>query len=326
MWELQILVIRMLQESRIAAPLAGFSLFGTPEFYLLIVTAAYWCVNTRLGLRLGLLVGIGGGLTDAAKIAFHMPRPYWISTEIRALNAYPSFGLPSAHASLAVGFYGLIAAFLRRRWAVIPAGALIFLVGISRVVEGVHFPVDTIAGWLLGILVLLAFLAWEAPVRAWMRGRPALERILIAFLASMAIVGLSLLFLACLGDWQLPAAWAETAYAGSGRAIDPLFPRDTLLSAGLFFGFAAGAALSRQGGIGTDRRPGVLLARYLVGIAVLAVLWFGIGLLIPQDPGLPESALLYLRSAAAGIWVSYGAPALFARIRLAGDVPRLSAE
>ena len=59
------------------------------------------------------------------------------------------YGFPSSHATnvaaigtVFIGFYKKWAPF----WIV-----LIFLVGISRVVVGVHFPFDVLAGWLLGI-------------------------------------------------------------------------------------------------------------------------------------------------------------------------------
>ena len=67
------------------------------------------------------------------------------------------YGFPSSHASniAAIGTLFMIA---YKRW--IPFwGILIFLIGISRVYVGVHFPLDVFCGWLLGGAISL-FLVW----------------------------------------------------------------------------------------------------------------------------------------------------------------------
>jgi len=48
------------------------------------------------------------------------------------------------------------------------------------------------------------------------------------------------------------------------------------------------------------------------------VIWFGLGFLVPQDPAWAAYILQYLRAAAAGAWVSFGAPMIFARANVPG--------
>ncbi len=322
--DLQITVILMLQSLSpwLDAPMRLFSLLGQPEFYLLIIPLFYWCRDPRLGFRLGILLALSVGLNDILKTVFHMPRPYWVSPEVAALNTYPSFGLPSGHAQGAVTFWGYLAVSLRRRWFSLLAAVLIILVGVSRVYEGVHYPMDVVAGWLVGLVVLVVFLRLEGPVGARLAGLTVRKKVLLAFAASLTLLALSQLALASLGDWQVPASWTAGALERSGEAIDPLSPRDGLLAAGLLFGFAAGGAAQIHAGsmCAIERRPALLLARYAVGMGIAGVIWYLFGLAIPGSESLAAYILIYLRAATAAAWVSFGAPELFARMNLAGSV------
>jgi membrane-associated phospholipid phosphatase len=319
--EIQIAIIQALQSQSawLDVPMRIFSFLGLPEFYLLVIPLFYWCQGPRFGLRLGLLLGINGGLNDALKMVFHMPRPYWVSGKVAALNTYPSFGLPSAHAQGSVAFWGYVAAHFRRWWVTVLAAVLILLIGVSRIYEGVHFPMDTVAGWLVGLVVLAVFLRFEEPVGAWLGGLPLQRQVLAAALASLAVLSLTLVAVASLGDWQLPQMWVSGALERSGEPIAPLYPRDTVIAAGLLFGFAAGAALQYHRGsmCSVDSRGRVLLARYLFGIIVAGVVWYGLGLIVPDGDGFAAYALTYLQATTAAGWVSFGAPEVFFLMNLA---------
>jgi membrane-associated phospholipid phosphatase len=316
MTDIQIGLIQALQTQAawLETPMQFFSFLGQPEFYLLVIPILYWCWDPRLGLRLGLLMGISGGLNEALKVVFHLPRPYWVSPEVRALVNYPSFGLPSAHAQGSMALWGLIAIDARRWWLSAFAVALIFLIGASRVVLGVHFPIDVIAGWAIGAVVLLGFLALEEPVGRRVAALPLSRQVLVAFAGSLALALASFAALAALGDWEVPASWAAGALERSGESIHPLFLRDAVTASGLFFGFAAGAAAEHhRGSMCVVGKGSIRLLRYIFGIAVTGAIWFGLGLLVPPDPDSAIYLCQYLRAAAAGAWVSFGAPAVFAR-------------
>ena len=322
MTDIQIALIQVLQARAawFAAPMLFFSLLGNPEFYLLVIALLYWCWDPRLGLRLGLLMGITGGLAVALKVAFHLPRPYWVNPDVQALGSHPSFGLPSGHAMEAATFWGLIAADARRRWVWVAVIALVFLIGASRIFLGVHFPTDVVAGFAFGVAILLGFLALEEPVGRRITALPLSRQILVAFAGSLVLALASVAALAALGDWQVPASWAAGALERSGRPISPLDLGSAVTAAGFFFGFAAGAAAAwpHRGsmcvaGKGSDR-----LLRYVFGITVAGAVWFGLGLLVPQEPLFAAYAVQYLRAAAVAAWVSYGAPMAFARANPVG--------
>lgn len=114
--------------------------------------------NTRLALA-GAMIWLTLGLGSLLKVLFARVRP---ETDYVANMLVQTFSFPSGHASGATIAYGLLAYLawnlLPQPWsyvAVAAAVALIVLVGISRIYLGAHFPSDVVAGWLLGIAVLL---------------------------------------------------------------------------------------------------------------------------------------------------------------------------
>lgn len=70
------------------------------------------------------------------------------SDTIQLLSHGPDNSFPSDHATLA-GLVAIIGSLAWPRWT-IPLVALALAVGISRVMAGVHYPGDVLAGWAVG--------------------------------------------------------------------------------------------------------------------------------------------------------------------------------
>ena len=83
------------------------------------------------------------------------PRPYWVSAKVQPLVHEKSFGIPSGHAMNATSVWGGVAREAKQRWVTILCVALVLLVSFSRLVLGVHFISDVLAGLALGGLLLL---------------------------------------------------------------------------------------------------------------------------------------------------------------------------
>ena len=96
-------------------------------------------------------------------------------------RAWPARGFPSGHTVAAFVFVGVWIAFVRTaavRWALLLAGVA---VGGSRVVVGVHWPVDVLAGAAIGTL---AALLGVRVIRHWRWGlRPFGHRVCVTVLA-----------------------------------------------------------------------------------------------------------------------------------------------
>lgn len=161
------------------------SLYGTMVFF---TTIGYYRVAGVLALvAAGVFLWLGwrapaaaitistfGGMlaTTILKSTFGRERPDFIDSGYTA--GHLSF--PSGHATMAVGFYGALAAILflqlrgsARRFVVVVGAALVVLIGLSRMYLGVHYPSDVLAGYLVSpTLLALSYLVYS-PVNSGTR-------------------------------------------------------------------------------------------------------------------------------------------------------------
>lgn len=143
-------------------------LVGLPFF------AAAWLVLKRKCWRVAvLLLGAtlsGRLLVDIQKVSLSRIRPEEFDHPV-VVN---TFAFPSGHAANSLIVYGLLALVLtrpgaQRASALLAAVVLAALIGLSRVLLGVHWPSDVIGGWAFGTAWLL--LSWEVG-RRWARLEP----------------------------------------------------------------------------------------------------------------------------------------------------------
>ncbi len=303
-------------------PMNIFTFTGYIEFYLLLMHALYWCYNNRLGFRIAIILMLSAGLNAILKAALHDPRPYWIDPQVRLLGgAETSFGIPSGHAQNAVVLWGLVAAHFKKRWGWVIAAALIFFIGFSRMFLGVHFPTDVFFGWALGIMILFLVLYVEGPVVAWIKGRPKIQQLSIAFALSVALIVTGALIIANVAG-QAPDQWAQNAIAvAPDKPITPLSLKDLIVSSAAFFGLVGGVILLESRGGFNTQGPGIqLLGRYVVGVIGIIILWRGLGALfslLAHDETLFGYVLDYIRYSLIGAWVSGFGPLVFMRVGLA---------
>jgi len=306
--------------SWLTPPMKFFTFLGYEQFYVLVLPVLLWCIDVGLALRVGTLLLTSNMLASTLKLIFGLPRPYWISRRVLALSTEPSFGLPSGHAMNAVTLWGRIAAAIQRRWALAAALSLMFLIPLSRLELGVHFPADVIAGWICGALVLFVFLKYESSVsESLARARPT-TRLLVAVVAPIALVGLALGVRSVRAGLGFPPSWAEMAAAASPASapIDPLNAGSILAIGGIFLGFAVGGALLvGWGGFRVEGPWTQRLARFGVGLAGVLVIFMGLAALLPGGASPLVTILRVLRYAFVGFWISYMAPRVFVWARLA---------
>ena len=108
----------------------------------------------RLALIVALILIGQTAFTHVVKEVVERPRPPWPH-----LVAATGYSFPSGHTTTSTVTYGLLAVVawrsrlpaLARRVAVTAGVLLPFLVGLSRIALGVHYPSDVLGGWLAGI-------------------------------------------------------------------------------------------------------------------------------------------------------------------------------
>jgi membrane-associated phospholipid phosphatase len=320
--------ILSLQETSawLTGPMNLFTFTGTAEFFLLIMPAIYWCWDSRLGLRIGLATLISLAVNLILKVVFHEPRPYWVDPQVRLLTEpESSFGVPSGHAQNSVIIWGLLAAYLNRPWSWLAAIAIIVFTGLSRVYLGVHFPTDVLAGWILGVVILGLFLTFEGRLTTGLKDLSEPAQIGLMFAISVAIILIGALTSnAVTASWQLPADWVRNAaLQAPHEPINPLSLENLIITAATLFGLSSGAILFNArygfnaGGLWTRR-----VARYVLGVLGVLILWQGLGTLfnlVSTEETLAGYMLCYVRFAAVGSWISALGPLLFLRFRLAEE-------
>lgn len=148
--------------------LAVTALGGYPLIVLaLAAVAGLLVVTRRYGAALYAVLSVGSGalVSHLLKIHYARPRPDLVAH----LDVIHTASFPSGHATVSTLAYLTLAAlavrFAADRWVRVYALALAvfvaFIVGLSRVYLGVHWPSDVAAGWALGAAwASLAWLVW----------------------------------------------------------------------------------------------------------------------------------------------------------------------
>lgn len=301
-------------------PMKLFTFLGNEEFYLLLMPIVLWCVNARLGFHGGLIILTSSSLNSILKLAFGLPRPYWVSKQVQAFGGGTTFGLPSGHAQNAISIWGWLATQIRHRWGRISLGFVIFMISISRIFLGVHFPTDVLAGLAVGALLLWGLIKLEEQVQKRLKELRVGMKVLAAFAASLIVLVMGIAINFVTSERPVPQSWvdqAEVAYP-QADSIDPRGQNDLTAIAGALFGFSAGGALLFSWrGFNASGSLEKRALRYLVGVIGIAALYYILKLIFPSGDTFLAQTLRYVRYAAVGFWASYLAPRLFVALRLA---------
>lgn len=267
---------------------------GNREGFLVILTLVYWCINRSWGARLLVLTMLSSWFNEALKSLFDLPRPD--PARVRQLVSETSFGFPSNHAQTgAVIIWGYLAAKVRRTWFSILAILIIFLIGLSRIYLGIHFPQDVLGGWILGIVILLVWLRFEDRLAAWWHALPASRQALVAIAGPLLLMFLT------------PADSASRYPNETGATL-----------AGILIGAGLGNMLERRRvQFRVDGSLGRRALRYLVGIVLVGGIYIGGGLLPELHPWGLDVVVRVLRYGLLGLTSVWLAPWLFVKLRLA---------
>jgi membrane-associated phospholipid phosphatase len=301
-------------------PMRLLSFLGTEPFYLVFMPAIFWCFDATLGFRLGLILLTGAPLNTIFKMAFGWPRPYWVSPDVRGLASEASFGIPSGHAQDSMVVWGRLASGLRRGWAYWLAAIMILGISLSRLVLAVHYPSDVLGGWLVGGLLLLAFIRFDDAVRRALASWSLAVQIGAAAVLSLGLLAAGLVVHFFASARGVPSAWiamASSAVPGS-PPIDPLSLEPLIASTGALLGFAAGGAcLFKHREFKADGSAWSRFQRFLIGVAGVLVVYYGLKLVFPAGQSLPAIGLRFVRYSATTFWMVYLAPQVFIRLGVA---------
>jgi membrane-associated phospholipid phosphatase len=264
-------------------PIKAITFLGSELFVLSVLPLIYWCVDRKRGARIGIIVLFSVFSNLWVKSIFQTQRPYELDPSV-GLARESSKGFPSGHSQTSMTFWGVSMTILPRRIGLAAFITLPFLVGLSRIYLGVHFPIDILGGWALGGIFVLLFYLFEPKIEAILHLWPTRYRFIAVALVTLA--------------------------------MNYLIPSDTMLG-GAFFGSGAGFVLASKN-LRFEARgsSGTKVLRYLVGIAGTLMFYLGPKLILGEAFSSQEALIRFIRYAMVGFWVAYGAPWVFQRLKL----------
>jgi membrane-associated phospholipid phosphatase len=269
-----------------------FTFIGNQEFYILLFPLLFWCIDEVIGAHVTIIYLLSVVLNTNFKDLIAQPRPYELQPDIALVNPAGEYiygeghGMPSGHAQWSITVWGAIAAWMRKGWFWVAASLLIVLIGLSRLVLGLHFPTQVLAGWGIGIAVVIGYLALTLPIQRWLK---ALRLEYQLFVAVALPIGLLL--------------------------IHPV--PDTIAAMAVLLGLGVGLALCHRFlSYSVDGMWWQRAARYVVGIIVLLAIYLGLSAVFPEEGESFYLQLRFVRYALMGFWISFGAPWVFTRVRL----------
>ena len=94
------------------------------------------------------------GVGDILKLIFKLERPFVLFSQVHPLVSESGFAFPSLHSTLITAL-SFAVFFKNKRFGYICL-FIALLIGLSRIVVGVHFPVDVVGGFILGFIIAFA--------------------------------------------------------------------------------------------------------------------------------------------------------------------------
>ncbi|MGL5207589.1 MAG: phosphatase PAP2 family protein [Acidaminococcaceae bacterium] len=257
------------------------TLMGEKEFYLFAASLFFWCFDFLIGMKLLCFVLISNYLNLSIKDFIEEPRPGFYDPQ---LQIYPEDGysMPSNHAQTGLVYWLGLAILMQRKLLWYFSITVVFLMGFSRIYLGAHYPSDVFVGWLVGAILLKAFI-WADGHNAFQKENTNRELFAALLLpALLYLVSPSKDFAVALG--AMSGAWTGMFFFKKNIPTDILQPRVNFRK------------ISKHASI---------------GITGIIIFWLGLKLLLPKEDNYFYFAFCYIRYWLTAYWIVFGAPYLF---------------
>jgi undecaprenyl-diphosphatase len=151
-------------QSQIFDAIVVFFAVYFPYLVVILIAIFFLFLHKRKEMLLVFFSGaLAYVLAYVLKFIFHTLRPFDALPQVHALIPESGYAFPSGHATFFMAL--AVSIFFYHKKAGLPAQAgyvfmfFAFLIGLARIIAGVHFPIDILGGFILGgaISYLFAF-------------------------------------------------------------------------------------------------------------------------------------------------------------------------
>ena len=132
----------------------------------LIFISVYLAYNKQWGKFTLLSLGVAGVCCEFVKVTVARLRPYAVVDKIKCIYPHApgenplnfkiqEYSFPSGHTMMATNLFLAIPIYVRNIQYIAIGLAGVLIVALSRIGLGVHFPTDTIAGFIIALVIIL---------------------------------------------------------------------------------------------------------------------------------------------------------------------------
>jgi len=279
--------------------LLPFHYLGSEFGYLVLLPVIYWSVNKKLGKQLFILVLFSTIFTNLLKHWWSRPRPFHVSPNtIHPVELTKEFGLPSGHTIFGTVTGMSFLKISKFRWQIILSLAFVIIMGISRMVHGMHFLQDIVLGWILGLLFYYIFQKLKPAVTSIFNKQNLFRQIIIT---AVLVFVLFVIFILVEGDFE--------------------YKKSLLSPLGGVFGGILGIFIDNRYVKFSDTKSNkARILRTVVGLVTVIVFYALADFLYYAIVSTYQNNIvlfLYgIRYAVVGCWITAGAPYIFKRFNL----------
>lgn len=254
------------------------TMMGEEYFFIVAIAIIFWCVNKKLGYRLGFTLISSLALNGAIKDIFKVPRIFG-EEGIRNLRVETATGysFPSGHTQGSTTFWACIMKNVSKPIIHVLGTIFIVLIAFSRIYLGVHRPIDVIGAILIAMI-------WVHIIDKVLNVLEKSGNKRFLFIIIIPIV-LGLYFFR-----------THNYYSASGICI------------GFFIGYFLESKYINFNEKGTLYQN---IIKFILGVAVVLLIKAILKIILPKD-----LIWNFVRYTFVGVWMSSGAPFLFTKLNL----------
>ncbi|MEM7175271.1 MAG: phosphatase PAP2 family protein [Chlamydiota bacterium] len=134
------------------ATIKFLNFFDRQEFFFIFIPVVWLCYRWQLGRKIFYLFLISNLTNLGLKALFAKPRPFRIDPSVGIIHV-DGYSFPSGAAQSAILIAGLLIYHWKSRWKWPLAMLYLVSISFSRIYLGVHFPLDILGGWAVGLIL-----------------------------------------------------------------------------------------------------------------------------------------------------------------------------